>query len=84
LLRSAVFLEQTLKVYDLEYADANTPRLWVPKSRAWLILACQIFDVEDTCHISSGMVVVGVYDAHQERAVVMRLGSRSRDERSQR
>jgi hypothetical protein len=29
---SAVFLDELLKVYDLEFADANTSRLWVPQS----------------------------------------------------
>jgi hypothetical protein len=40
---------------------------------AWLIFACQIFDVEDTCDISSGMVIIGMYEAHQEGAVLIRI-----------
>lgn len=73
MLPSAVFLEKTFKVHDLELADANTSRLLVPKSGARLILACQIFDLEDSCYVSSGMVVIGMYDAHQKRAVAIRI-----------
>jgi hypothetical protein len=73
MLTSAVFLEKTFKIHDLKLADANTLRLLVPKLGAWLILTCQISDVEDTCCVSSGMVVIGLDDTHQERAVIIRV-----------
>jgi hypothetical protein len=41
---SAVFLKKPSTLYSLEVTDANTSRLRAPKSGAWLILACQIFD----------------------------------------
>jgi hypothetical protein len=60
-------------VYDREFADVNASQLWVSRSGAWLILACHVSDVEDTCFISSGMVVIGACDAYQGRAVVIRI-----------
>jgi hypothetical protein len=52
---------------------AESPKLSQKLPKARYMLSSAFFLEKTACYISSGMVIVGLYDAHQERAVVLRI-----------